>query len=392
MLRPQNLLLRYFGTFAAVAAALLSGCPHAPLTYQLVRQGSGVLLIPPIQIAISASSVFDFTIKNARRTSTSNDDCDIEDELISLRWQGRTASIRVKSASYFAQPEGGVEGQRHTAMFLYPLQNLEKFRNDLESLEAKNCLSRDESRRLGIALGERLPLPPAAAYRFRFGSFDVTGVFDLGSDFRLQITSPLYSDLANGLAQQTIGYETANYVLTSAQEAERVRISLASVIETDNGKPPIAKSKPRNPLPFPEVSGYFRIVFRTETSASEHITIATLLTATEMKILEEATRQLESGPADACDAVLVPGSTCMIFPPKIGVGPELRVHVNGQESFVPIGGSVSDAIGFNKNLTEIEKTLEVRRLFQGHRIPITFDRTSRDILNFVLMPGDEITW
>ncbi len=376
---------------AVTALTLLSGCPHAPLTYQLVRQGSGTLLIPPAQILDTNSPTFDFTIRNARQKSISVSGCDIEGELITLHWQGRTARISVRSASYSVRQEG-VEAQKEKTILLDPLKNLEKFRNDLDALESKNCLTRDEGRRLRTALSEKLPMPPGTAYRLRFGTFDITGIFDLGADFRLQIVTPVYSGVANDPAKQTVGFETAFYIFTPAQKDDRVQISLGSVTETTRGKTPVAKSAPQTPLSFPEGYRYFRIVFRTDANASEHITIAILLSATDKKILEEATQQRESGRADSCETVVAPGATCFNFPPKIGVGPELRVHVNGQEAFVQIGGSVTDAIGYRKNLADVEKTLEVRRLFQGRLIPVTFDRTSRDILNFVLMPGDEITW
>jgi hypothetical protein len=391
MLRPGKLRRRYVGIIAVTAIALLSGCRHAPLSYQLVRHGFGTLLIPPAQIVDANSPTFDFTIRNARQESISNSSCDIAGELIALHWQGRAAQITVNSAAYSIKTLGG-DAQKGNLIPLDPLQNLEKFRNDLETLKSKNCLTRDEGRRLKTTLSEKLPLPPDAAYRFRFGTFDVTGIFDLGADFRLQIVTPVYSGGANDPAKQTIGFETAFYIFTAAQKDDRVQISLASVTETTRGKTPAAKSAPQTPLNFPEGYRYFRIVFRTDANASDHITIATILSATDKKILEEATRQHDSGPVDSCDAVVAAGNSCMIFPPKVGVGPELRVHVNGQEAFVQIGGDVSDAIGFNKPLNEIEKTLQVHRLFQGHLIPITFDRTSRDILNFVLMPGDEITW
>jgi hypothetical protein len=377
---------------ALAVVAFLSACRHVPLSYQLLRQGSRTLLIPPAQIATANAPVFDFTMKNARRNAHSNTNCDIESDLISLQWQERTAKITLKSTSYFVQSQAGVAGQGPPTMFLDPLQSLEKFRNDLGALETKGCLQSGESQRLRIALSEKLPLPPDAAYRLRFGSFDMTGIFDLSSDFRLQIVSPVNSGATNDSAPQVIGFETAYYIFTSAQNDDRVRISLASVVETDRGKAPIAKSNPRNVLPFPEAYGYFRIVFRTDASASEHITIATILSAADRKTLEEATRQRESGPADSCQAVSASGANCITFPPRIGVGPEMRVRVNGQDAYVQIGGTVSDAIGFNNKLAEIATTLQVRRLFQGRPIPVKFDPKSADILGFVLMPGDEIKW
>jgi hypothetical protein len=70
----------------------------------------------------------------------------------------------------------------------------------------------------------------------------------------------------------------------------------------------------------------------------------------------------------------------------------MRVRVNSQDAYVQIGGTVTDAIGFNNKLVEIATTLQVRRLFQGRPIPVKFDPKSADILGFVLMPGDEIKW
>jgi len=82
----------------------------------------------------------------------------------------------------------------------------------------------------------------------------------------------------------------------------------------------------------------------------------------------------------------------MTFPPRVGVGIELRVRVNGREVFVGIGCALGGAIRGNKPAAEIEKTLQVRRLYQGRLIPVKFDPASTAIFGLVLMPGDEITW
>ncbi len=143
-------------------------------------------------------------------------------------------------------------------------------------------------------------------------------------------------------------------------------------------------------LPFAESFGYFRLLFRTEESASNHI--ATIITATDETKLSEATNERESGPLDSCQGVFVPGATCVTFAPDFGVNAEMRVHVNGQEGFVRVGGTVSEAINAIGDVTAVPKTLMVRRTFEGHLIPVEFDPASKDILNLVLMPGDEITW
>jgi len=382
--------------FAVATVALLSGCrPTPPLAYHLVPQGSSTLLMPPTQPASADADApsFDLIIKNARQAKGSPADCDIAGDLITLHWEGKTAEVKLKSESYVVPTGSGFAPPGPPRMFLDPLMSMEKFRNDLENLETNGCLSPGESHRLNIALSEKLPLPSGARYRIRFGSFELTGIFDLVSDFRLNINGPVYSQGANGSAKQVIGYERAYYIFTPAQKSDLTQISFSSVTETDTGKAPFDKSKPQNTLALPESPGYFRFVLRTEAEASEHISIATLLSAPDQKTLAEATRQLISKPQASCkEAVTASGAICMLFPPMVGVGIELGVHVNGRQVFVGLGGWLDDTVRGAKPLADIEKTLQVRRLYQGRLIPIKFDPTSQSIFSLVLMPGDEITW
>ncbi|HEY4837171.1 MAG TPA: hypothetical protein VIH72_01100 [Candidatus Acidoferrales bacterium] len=397
MPRPQKLRLLQIRTIAVTVLATfaLSGCPHEPLAYHLVPQGSNTVLMPPTQAAsadVNAPS-FDLIIKNARQAKGSPADCDIAGDLITLHWEGKTANVKLKSESYVVAPGSGFAPPGPPRMFLDPLTSMEKFRTDLENLETNGCLSPGESHRLNIALSEKLPLPSGARYRIRFGSFELTGIFDLVSDFRLNINGPVYSSGANGSAKQIIGYERAYYIFTPAQKGDLTQISFSSVTETDPGKAPFDKSKPQNTLALPESPGYFRFVLRTEAEASERISIATLLNAPDQKILAEATRQLISKPEASCkEAVTGAGANCMLFPPMVGVGIELGVHVNGRLVFVGLGGWLDETVKGSKPLAEIEKTLQVRRLYQGNLIPIKFDPTSQSIFALVLMPGDEITW
>jgi hypothetical protein len=71
--------------------------------------------------------------------------------------------------------------------------------------------------------------------------------------------------------------------------------------------------------------------------------------------------------------------------------PELRIRVNHKDLFVPIGGMVQEALNL-PNEADPPPTLRVLRPFHGRLIPINFDKPSRDILNLVLLPGDQITF
>ena len=192
-----SVTLRLAATVLATLA--LSGCPHEPLAYHLVPWSPNALLLPPNQyININAdASLFDLTIKNARQAKGSPANCDIAGDLITLRWQGKTANVKLKSESYVVTPESGAANRGSQRLFLDPLLSIEKFRNDLENLETNGCLRPGESQRLTIALSEKLPLPTGARYRFRFGSFEITGIVDLVSDFRLNVDGPIYSPDVN---------------------------------------------------------------------------------------------------------------------------------------------------------------------------------------------------
>jgi hypothetical protein len=95
---------------------------------------------------------------------------------------------------------------------------------------------------------------------------------------------------------------------------------------------------------------------------------------------------------ESCQGVSGSGVTCVTFSSDFGVNPQMRVLVNGKETFVGISGTVRDALNLNRPGTVAPKTLMVRRIFQGRLIPVKFDPASDDILHLVLMPGDEISW
>jgi hypothetical protein len=371
---------------------LISGCHHAPLTYQLLHQSSSTILIPPSLTQSSAPSDISVTINKARKSASSNQSCDIKNDLISLHWRGRTAEVRIKSESYYASATNQSPSQTAPGMYLDPLRSIESFRVDLGKLEWTGCLKSGEAQRLRQILTEHLPFPPYIAFLFRFGSCDVTGILDLTPDFRLQIGSPLYSPGATHVTDHLIGHETAFYVLRSAQNDDRLQISLASVTETLTRQPPVEESVSKNGLSFPQSFNHTRLLFRTRTDATAHASIATLLFTEDPSKLDEATTQRESSSVDSCESVTVSGVTCLTIPPGFGVAPELRVRVNGKDVYVIVGGALEDAIGSSAYENDILKTLQVRRLYQGHLIPIQFDSSSRDILRLVLIPGDDLTW
>jgi hypothetical protein len=371
---------------------LLAGCRPAPMNYELRRLGSDLILFPPVRTSAPNTSDFRVSIKNARKHPSARTGCDFEGELVSLRWHGNTAEVSLKSETYFAEPANQDPAAARRGLYIDPLVSLEAFRASLVALEAKGCLRSEEDKRLRRALAESFPLPPEVASFFQFGSYDVTGFFDLTPDFRMQVVSPVYLNGATPSPDHLAGYEVANYVFTGAHNDDRIRISLFSANKALLGKSPVEESKLQNGLSFPKSFGYFRLLFRTDESSTNRITRAILLYASDNMKLNEATKARLAGPENFCRTLSVSGVTCFTFPANFGVSPELRVRANGRETFVRVGGMVLDALESLGPGAEAPKTLQVRRFFRGQLIPVRFDASSEDILRFVLMPGDEITW
>jgi hypothetical protein len=373
-------------------ALLLLGCRHAPLSYQLTRQGTMPVLVPPASSVVGSATVTEIQIKNARHRALHGGDCDIEDALIALHWDGKTANVRLKSAAYrLSEANQATLGDKPLpGMYLASVQSLDASRDDLIDLGSKRCLTSKGDYYLRLAIVERFPLPPDIAYLFRFGGYALTGVLDLNSDFRLQVIGPVQATGAPASTKQPIGHETANYIFASEPKDDRVRISLAKVSETDVGQTTsFQKSAPQNAFPFPASFGYFRLLFRTEASSANHI--ATIISAPDKARLNEATKERETGPADSCHGVSVAGATCIVFPPDFGVNGEMRIQVNGHEDFVRVEANLGELM-HSTRAGAVPKTLMIRRVFQGRVIPVRFDYTNQDILGLVLMPGDEISW
>lgn len=385
------------GSTVAVVLALVAGCRHAAVSYELRRQETVTVVVPPAEAAGGDAPGREVIIGNARRQAESGADCDIAGPPLTLHWNGNTAEVDLKPQSYFAElgsEEPAAPGVSFTPLQrlqLAPLESLDAARNDILGLGTKGCASPKESQDLLRAVVEKLALPPGVASTLLFGSWGTTGVFDLTSDFRLQVISPVYAESASGPAPQAIGHEDAYYAFRAAEGDDRVRISLDSVSETVAGKQPAEKFWTQNHFPFPESFSYFRLLLRQDVSS--HLTIATVLSAPDRAKLDEATRQRRSSPSGSCQEVSVPGATCISFPSNFGVNPELRVRVNGKEVFADRVREAMDLSAARPMMFQTApQTLKVRRLFQGRLIPIKFDPESDDILDLPLMPGDEITW
>jgi hypothetical protein len=434
---------------AQIAFALfLSGCGRAPATYQLRRQGLDPVLFPPTKLKQTATaSDIQVRLKNSRAHSQPGQPCDIDGTVVSLHWLGTTAVVSLRTQSFFAATADQSPSQTDRGLYVDPLVAMEKFHSDLLDRQAKGCLSSAENTHLRRAIVENLPLPPAIAYFFQLGSYDVTGYFDLTPDFRLITTSPLYQLGADPTPGNLIGYETAHYVFVPAPQPDaqlnsnsrgftrkatanaasaanasasatasapspdtnpndtaspasldtntdpaRIRLALSRATEVLHGDPAIEKTTLRNDLHFPKSPAYFRLLFMADdNSATVRVTRAILLSAPDQSRLAQAVATRPVSAENFCATLAVPDVTCTIFPKNFGVSPELRVRANNQDFYIRVGGLLMEVLDRHPG-DPAPATLKVRRPFHNRLVPIKFDPTTTDILKLVLLPGDEITW
>jgi hypothetical protein len=330
-----------------LSAILITACRHQPLAYTLVPKGPQIILNPPIPPAP------ELVLPHARQSQKPG--CDIGGDWITLRWTGKTARIRM------APSDGDPGGPDR--MFTDTLKSIEAFRADLFANVDQGCLTASERSRLVVAITERFALPPNTAYNLRFGAFAQTGFVELTPDFRLKVVSPLPSD----------GVEVAFYSITAAPKDDRMRIAVDSFTTNPAGAPPIA------PLTLPSSANYFRALFWTARSSTNHY--ATILAAENRPALDAATQAFQAQPDGSCRTSLGAGVTCVPVPLQWAVNAELRVRVNGSDAYVTIGGTVSQVAANQSHVT-------VMRMFNGRLIPVK----GENLMRLVLMPGDQITY
>ena len=346
-------------TISLACLILLNGCR---LGYRLEGQGTAAVLIPPVSRATPT-----IRVSNARSHPAAVNSCDIENDLLGLEWRGNTAEIRLQSESYFPAP--GDERQEETAprVYLDSVQRIEAFRDALKARVVRGCLRSSEAQDLTRAIVERLPLPPLIGQFIRFGS-EVDVFVDLTPEFRLKVAGPV-----RDAAKEVVGYQIAWYRLEPSPKDARVRIS--SVVA-----PAV--------LGFPSSFLYYRLLFRSASSPGDHL--ATILSPADQAALNKATSRFKIERDLSCATLDMHGVTCVTPPPDVSINPEFPVSVNHKQVFIPLNGTLSDAMQTREN--GIPATLRIRRLFRGHLRRVKIDTVSQNILRFPLMPGDEIKW
>lgn len=368
-------------------AMLLTGCGPAARSFRLSHEGNTTILVPP-EVSFPAAGALNIKLRDVRREQFPKTDCDVHLEPISVEWAGRSAYIRVKAGSDLFGDGQAINGQ---PVSIDPLQFINRFREDLISLEANGCLHSGEAQPLLAKMAEKLPLPPFLAYLLRFGAFDLNQYVDLTPDFRLRVVYPVYSANNPVGSKEIKGIKTLYYKIVSERGDGRVRILEAQDESSARERTEEQKFVGETAPSFPDWSGYFRLFLKKNETSKDPITVAIVLGSREKEHLDGATKELDAATEPSCRAVILADTTCLMFPPLAGVNAEIRVKANGKEAFVRLGAQVNDLLD-EPGANSAARFVEVRRLYGKHLAPIKADPEDKEIRTLILMPGDVVNF
>src|SRR5579872_2391381 len=393
------------GLVASIAVAVTAmpfvGCSPAVHSYQLSRQGNIAVLIPP-GVKLPAQDTLNVKLRNARRAPFPQAGCKIDRDPITIEWRGRTAYIRAKSGSDllgFGQnkvneqpvaldPRGSVSGE---PVALDPLLYINEFRSTVIGLEENGCLHPGEGETLAVNIAEKLPFQPFISYLLHFGVFELNQFIDLTPDFRLRVVYPTYSADQDSKTTEIKGVDTVYYEIVSDQRDGRVRISRAIGKDSSQNKLSSEASTKQVASPFSTSPAYFRLFLRKSLSSKNPVTVAIVLSSTDRRNLDDATKQLDTDVEPSCRAVMSSGASCVMFPPLTGVNAEIRVRANGKDAYAELGARVDQLI-HELGTDDIPQSVQIRRLFNKRLVPIRANSDYKDLLALVLMPCDVINY
>ncbi len=318
--------------------------------------------------------------------------CAIEKGPLALKWRGRDAVLHLGPGPTTA--------------------HLSEFRTEILRLEDKGCIAEGGAERVLGAVASSLNLPSKEIYHARFGAYAQPGQIDLNKNFRLKTVGPLVApgvDPGNvkvetdiperpgaitvKLDSRLVGFETSYYELRGVPEGG-VRVTLVSVTQSRQGQK-TAVAKPSGfAIDIPRDNRYLRLVFMRD-DAGESRGIA-LLAARSHSELSAARRRIEAagGSPEACHSEQ---KVLCVSPPRLSIiTPELGVRVNGEPVYVPLGGTLGQAleesgVARRGQQRELAGRLRVLRPWHDKLIPVTTPGSPEMLLRLVLIGGEQIT-
>lgn len=243
------------------------------------------------------------------------------------------------------------------------------------------------------------PTDPAQYVDRHYSNYRQSGFVNLDSNMRLRIVAPIMRPGSAEIPTSTnapppkdlLGYETAVYDLQPAQQ-QGLTVVLNSIHVQASDKAD-ERQVPRVDY-LKEISGevYLRLYFQLRHSSASRGMV--LLQAPSQGMLNEASGAFEEAPDKFCAAPDPASARCVVFPKFSTVNAEVKVGVKKKFVYVPLGGTVADALAAYGvgDPKQIAHRLDLTRFWQFKTVPVKFDRDSTAILQLTVIGGDRITW
>jgi hypothetical protein len=254
------------------------------------------------------------------------------------------------------------------------------------------------------------PLKPTEADLYaseRYDEYKESGFVTLKPHMQLRIVAPVMraGSVAAPVASDGGAAQGNNITLRAGSDLAGYETAVYSVIESKNGSvairlnditmQPIGKHSDEDLRHTDYLSSvakpaFVRLYFQLRHAPASHPQV--LLIGDSQGELNEASGQFEPAP-DAYCAAAHPHARCLVFPRFTAVNVEIRVFVRKRAVHVPLSATVSDALvaaGIADPKSKLKK-LKVKRIWDGHPVPLTYDRERTPILGLTLAGDDRIS-
>ncbi len=285
-----------------------------------------------------------------------------------------------------------------------------EFREAALRLEDNGCLPARAVERIGQQLIGAVPMEPLSAYQVRYGNTIRTGAINLEAGLRLKVVAPLlkpgYTKIKTQLSPNSRpgalevnvegleGFETACYMLRPRRDGG-LEFALLSVEQNRVG----VITKVPKPVGFrftkEPVAQHYQLMFMRRVSIADR-DIA-LLGAPNWGLLLETARRFDTVPGAVNDCDKVPGLDCVALTKESAINSETGVLANGRMVYVPVGGTLRDAlgaagVGHDEDQNKVLAALKVERPWHGAPVPVELDRSDPRTLGLVVIAGDRVSW
>jgi hypothetical protein len=377
--------MRVWYCFIVLGGLILAstGCA-GPATYRYANH----ILIPP---GVKSAAVPEQTAMLPVPSG-----CSKAEDGVRIQQRGRSTRVTVKPTALLAHPPGWLAAWGI-------------------AVEKSGCVKPGDGSLLAARIAELIPADPKAAYDLLHANVLTTGYVDLGPEYRLKVLGPILRSGAGPVASAIepsssepsrgarrsrranidmraadfLGFETAWFEIKPNVNEAGAQIAFLSAEDNTAGKITRQSAPHLDYFKFEDGAAYYRLFYLTRISAADH-NIAVMAAPTKGD-LEEQTKRFVADPSFCTGAT---SRMCVFIPDLVAVQPHLVVMVRGSTVAVPVGGKLQDALkaaGVTQPETVLP-TLTVQRRYAGGLVPVIFNRSQPEILDLLLLGGEDIRW